>query len=179
VPRIVVLLRGVNVGTGNRVPMAAFRSLLEGLGLSSVRTVLNSGNAVADARRAEPDVHADAIAAALRDSLGVTTPVIVKSADAWRRIVEGNPMVPPEPERSRFFVAFARSPDDLRSLAPLARLAQGLERLTVTDDAAYVRLPSGMSSSELGKALLGRAGRSVTTRNWATVLRLDALVGVG
>ena len=44
--RFVVLLRGVNVGKGNKVPMAEFRATLEGLGHGSVRTLLNSGNAV-------------------------------------------------------------------------------------------------------------------------------------
>jgi uncharacterized protein (DUF1697 family) len=176
VPRFVVLLRGVNVGTGNRVPMASFRALLEELGFMSVRTVLNSGNAVGDALGVDPAAHADAIGTALRDRLGVTTPVVVKAADAWRRIVAGNPMVPAEPDRSRFLVAFGRSSVDVRALMALEPLASGEERLAITDDAAYVRLPGGLSSSDLAKALLGRAGRAVTTRNWATVLRIDTLV---
>ncbi|MBK8441235.1 MAG: DUF1697 domain-containing protein [Rhodobacter sp.] len=41
-----VLLRGVNVGGTNRLPMAGFRSLLEGLGLTRVESFIQSGNAV-------------------------------------------------------------------------------------------------------------------------------------
>ncbi|NBP09031.1 MAG: DUF1697 domain-containing protein, partial [Gammaproteobacteria bacterium] len=42
-PRYAVLLRGVNVGKGNRVPMAEFKRLLEALGATEVKTLLNSG----------------------------------------------------------------------------------------------------------------------------------------
>jgi uncharacterized protein (DUF1697 family) len=45
-PRFVVLLRGVNVGKGNRVAMVEFKESLEGLGYTDVKTLLNSGNAV-------------------------------------------------------------------------------------------------------------------------------------
>ena len=44
--RQVALLRGINVGKNNRVPMATLRDLLAGLGYTDVRTHLNSGNAV-------------------------------------------------------------------------------------------------------------------------------------
>jgi hypothetical protein len=47
----VALLRGVNVGRANRVTMAQLRELLESLGYSGVRTLLNSGNAVCGAAR--------------------------------------------------------------------------------------------------------------------------------
>ena len=43
-PTWIALLRGVNVGRAKRVAMADLRSLLEGLGCTEVRTLLNSGN---------------------------------------------------------------------------------------------------------------------------------------
>lgn len=175
-PRFVALLRGVNVGKGKRVPMADLRALLEGLGFTSARTLLNSGNAVFDAAGGTEEAHAAAIAAALDARLGVATPVVVKSAAAWGRIVDGNPMPPPESEHARFLVAFGRTRDDVRSLAPLVDLARDPERLVLTDDAGYLACPAGISRSGLAEAVLGRAGRRVTTRNWATVLKIDALV---
>ena len=77
-PRFVVLLRGVNVGKGNRVPMAEFKAMLEGLGYTSVSTVLNSGNAVFTSTGRSSSKHAASIAATLQQTMGVTTPVIVK-----------------------------------------------------------------------------------------------------
>jgi uncharacterized protein (DUF1697 family) len=175
--RCVVLLRGVNVGKAKRVPMAAFRALLAELGFTSVRTLLNSGNAVVDAASEDVDAHADAIAEGLRERLGVDAPVVVKTADAWARVVEGSPVVPPPEEHARFLVAFGRSPADVGSLAALEPLVRAPDRLVVTDDAAYLHCPDGLLASPLAKAALGKAGRRVTTRNWATVLKVDVLLG--
>ena len=175
-PRFVALLRGVNVGKGRRVPMAEFREVLEGLGCRAVRTLLNSGNAVFDADAGTEEAHADAIAAALLTRLGVAVPVVVKSAEAWRRVVAENPMAPAEEEHARFLVAFGRTPADVGSLASLVGRARVPERLALTDDAAYLACPEGISRSDLAAEVLGRAGRRVTTRNWATVLKIDALV---
>ena len=103
--RFVVLLRGVNVGKGNKVPMADFRALLEELGHGAVRTLLNSGNAVFESSARSTARLAADIATALETRLGVVTPVIVKSAAEFAAIVDGNPIVPEEAERSRFIVA--------------------------------------------------------------------------
>jgi hypothetical protein len=79
-PRFTVLLRGVNVGKGKRVPMAGFKRLLEELGYTDVRTLLNSGNAVFASAGRSGAKHALAIAAEVERRFGVLTPVIVKSA---------------------------------------------------------------------------------------------------
>lgn len=65
-PRFVALLRGVNVGKGNRIAMADFRRLLEGAGCTDVLTLLNSGNAVFGNVGRSSSAHARTIAAALR-----------------------------------------------------------------------------------------------------------------
>lgn len=177
--RFVVMLRGVNVGKGNRLPMAGFRACLETLGYADARTLLNSGNAVfaADGRAATH--HAGRIAEAVRASFGIVTPVIVKSATEFVAIVQGNPIVPPEGDHSRFLVAFAMDPDALLALEALRSLLQPGERLAVGADAVYLHCADGLLESKLGAALLGRAGRSVTTRNWGTVLKLAALLSPG
>jgi uncharacterized protein (DUF1697 family)/ribosomal protein S18 acetylase RimI-like enzyme len=144
-----------------------------------VRTVLASGNAVAETVEGDADALAEAIAGALREQLGVATPVVVKTAAAWRQIVDDAPMVPPDGEHGRFLVAFGRASDDVASIAPLASLAGAGERLVVTDHAAYLACPAGISASALAAAVLGRAGRRVTTRNWSTVRKVDVLVREG
>jgi uncharacterized protein (DUF1697 family) len=173
-PRFVALLRGVNVGKGNRVPMAAFRSMLEGLGYTSVSTVLNSGNAVFTSVGRSPGTHAASIAAALQETMGVTTPVIVKPAAEWSAIIGASPMSPPEADHSKYLVAFAAEEEALLALAPLLVLAKPPERFVVTKVAAFLHCPAGVLKSRVGEALLGKAGKRVTTRNWATVLKLSA-----
>lgn len=177
--RFVVLLRGVNVGKGNRVPMAGFRAALEGLGHGCVRTLLNSGNAVFSSTESNTGTLAAGIANVVEARFGVVTPVIVKSAAELDAIVQNNPFPPPEAAHSRFLVAFAMGTAGLDALAPLSSLVQPDERFSVSEHAAYLHCSGGLLESKVGKAIVGRTGRSITTRNWATVLKLAALLGEG
>ncbi|HEY2561264.1 MAG TPA: DUF1697 domain-containing protein [Caldimonas sp.] len=174
--RFVALLRGVNVGTANRVPMAGLRALLSGLGYTEVATLLNSGNAAFSAVGGSSARHARAIAAALVEQLGVDVPVIVKSGGELAAIVAANPTAIEAPDRSRFLVAFAQDAKSLATLAAVAPLVAPAERFAVGSGAAYLFCAPGILESKAGSALLGKPGRSATTRNWATVLKLHALV---
>ena len=118
-PRFAVLLRGVNVGKGNRLPMAGLRALLEGLGYMAVQTLLNSGNAVFASPGCSCGRHAANIAAAVEKQFGFRVLTIVKSADDLATIVKGNRIAPPEAEYSRFLVVFAPGKEGLQDLAKL------------------------------------------------------------
>lgn len=174
--RFVVLLRGVNVGKGNKVPMAEFRATLEDLGHTGVQTLLNSGNAVFSSGIRSPARLATEIASSVEARFGVVTPVIVKSGAEFASIVANNPIVPPEAENSRFLVAFAMDRARLEELSSLQSLLQPGERLAVTEHAAYLHCAGGLLQSKAGEAILGKAGRSITTRNWGTTLKLAALL---
>jgi uncharacterized protein (DUF1697 family) len=176
-PRFVALLRGVNVGKGNRVPMADFKAILEGLGYTGVGTLLNSGNAVFTSTGRSQAKHAASISTAIQQNLAVTTLVIVKSAAKLSEIISASPMNPPEADHSRFLVAFAAEADELLALEPLQELAQAPERFIVTKFAGYLHCPAGVRQSRVAEALLGKAGKRVTTRNWATVMKIHALAG--
>jgi uncharacterized protein (DUF1697 family) len=173
-PRFVVLLRGVNVGKGSRVPMAELRELLQSLSYTEVATILNSGNAVFTSPGRSSARHAAAIACALKQKLGIVTPVIVKSAAELSAIVAASPFALSETEHVRCLVAFAAEELALAELAPLQALVQALERFVISKAAAYLYCPAGILQSKIAATLLGKAGQRVTTRNWATVLKLVA-----
>lgn len=175
-PVWVVLLRGVNVGKAKRVPMAELRRLLEGLGCTDVRTLLNSGNAVfgAPAARTPAQLAAD-LARELHAHLGLDVPVIAVRESDLDAIVRGNPLSFGVDDHPRLLVAFtaeARALAALDAIRPL--LAKG-EQLEIGAKAAYLLCANGILDSRAGEALLGKAGRGATTRNWATVLKLQAL----
>ncbi len=174
-PAFVALLRGVNVGKAKRVPMAEFRSVLSGQGYTGVETVLNSGNAVFRAAAGTPARHAARIAAALSGQLGVDVPVVVKSAKELAAIVAENPIGAGEVDASRFLVAFVQDHQALAGLAAIQSLVVPPEQFAVGRHAAYLLCASGILESNAGAALLGKAGRAATTRNWATTLKLHAL----
>jgi uncharacterized protein (DUF1697 family) len=174
-PTFVALLRGINVGKAKRVSMAELRALLSGLGYTGVATLLNSGNAVFHAPRGTPAKHSAEIAAAIATRLKVEVPVIVKSARELAVIIAENPIKAGAEEHPRLLVAFARDAKALSSLAAIEPLVVPPERFSLGKNAAYLLCATGILESKAWEALLGKAGRSATTRNWATVLKLQAL----
>jgi len=156
--------------------MAAFREILAALGYTDVRTLLNSGNAVFAGDGRAPAEHASAISNAIEQRLGLRVPVIVKSRREFSAVEAGNSLGATADNHSRMFVAFTSDARDLKSLGALAALTKPPERFVMGRHAAYLWCPHGILQSDAGKALLGRAGRVATTRNWATVLKLGALL---
>ena len=174
--RFVALLRGVNVGSAKRVPMADLRALLSGLGYTRVLTLLNSGNAVFDSPGRSTTAHAHRIHTAIAEALGVDVPVIVKSAREIAAIESGNALASVAIDPSRLLVAFTSSQDALQGLGMLSELVRAPERLHLDEHAAYLWCASGILESKAGAALLGKAGRAATTRNWATVLKIASVL---
>jgi uncharacterized protein (DUF1697 family) len=78
-------------------------------------------------------------------------------------------------EHSRFLVAFVQDTKALPGLAAIESLVAPPEQFAVGKNAAYLLCPKGILESKAWEALLGKAGKSATTRNWATVLKLQAL----
>ncbi|MHA3773851.1 DUF1697 domain-containing protein [Verrucomicrobiota bacterium sgz303538] len=178
-PTFVALLRGINVGKANRVRMAEFRAMLEGLGYTDVATLLNSGNAVFQAPKGTPAKHAADIASALKSELKVEVPVVVKSAKEVAAIVDENPIRAEETEYSRVLVVFTQDSQALASLATIQSLVVPPEQFAIGTNAAYLFCAAGILESKAGEALLGKAAKATTTRNLATTLKIHALVNRG
>jgi uncharacterized protein (DUF1697 family) len=170
----VALLRGINVGKAKRVGMADLKALFEELGFTGVRTLLNSGNVVFTATRTDGDLAAR-IEKALTDRTGVSARVTVITAAELATIVRKNPLLKVADDPSRFLVSFLGKPADARTLKPLVMRDWAPEALAVSSRAVYLWCAGGILASplweEVGKAL----GDGVTSRNWATVLKLHAL----
>jgi uncharacterized protein (DUF1697 family) len=107
--------------------------------------------------------------------LKVDVPVIVKAAKELAAIVSENPFDVQAHEHSRFLVAFVQDAPALASLAAVASHVVPPEQFAVGRRAAYLHCAAGILQSKAGEALLGKAGRQATTRNWATVLKLQAM----
>lgn len=171
----VALLRGVNVGKGKRVPMADLRAMLTKLGYSGVTTLLNSGNAVFKAPGKSAASHASSIRQIIAGELAIDVPVIVKSARELDAIVAENTLAVPGVDPSRLLVVFAQAASTLSSIATVESLVKRPERFLPGRNAAYLLCANGILESEAASKLLGNKGQSITTRNWATVLKLRDL----
>ncbi|MEC4019459.1 DUF1697 domain-containing protein [Streptomyces sp. H27-D2] len=87
----IALLRGVNVGGNNKVPMTRLRELLTGLGFTDVKTYLQSGNAVFTAPDSSPDASARAVERSIAEDLGLTVAVLVITREELAGVIEANP----------------------------------------------------------------------------------------
>src|ERR1700744_5189006 len=89
----VALIRGINVGRGNRVAMADLRAMMEDLGHTNVRTLLNSGNILFRSRRPNVDKIAVSIATAINATCGFSAAVTVVTAQELDLIIDENPLL--------------------------------------------------------------------------------------
>jgi uncharacterized protein (DUF1697 family) len=168
--RYVVLLRGVNVGGHNKVPMARFRTLLGSLGHTDVATYLQSGNAVfSSSKRSAPKL-ANEVEQALVDELGVDVRVLVITQARLEQVVQGNPMAALEDDPTHLHVAFLSSPPDTKEAARLDPTPFAPDTFAVVGDVVYLHYPNGMGRSKLdpGK-VFNPLGVWATARNWRTV----------
>jgi len=174
----VALLRGINVGKAKRVAMADLRSVIAGLGHRDVLTLLNSGNVLFTAAgRAAPAALADGIERAVASRLRVSSRVTVLTARELGVVIDENPLLEKATEPSRLFVAVPRTTADRRRFDPLARMDWSPDALAIGTRAAYFWCPRGMLESRLPEAIGRALGDAVTTRNWATMSKLHAVVG--
>lgn len=174
--RFVALFRGINVGQAKRIAMADLRALLEALGYTGVQTLLNSGNAVFEATAAPGVKHAQSIRDAVAKLLGVDALVVVKSAKDIAAIVAGNPLAAIASDSSRLLVAVTDQAGTLAGLEPIAKTGWGADEVRVGKHAAYVWCPDGILTSKAGAALLKGLADKGTTRNWATIEKLHAML---
>jgi uncharacterized protein (DUF1697 family) len=171
----VALLRGINVGKAKRVPMARLRALLGQMGYTQIATLLNSGNVIFQAQSGAAANHAKDIAQAIFQELKLEVPVIVKSTRELSAIISENPLKTEVSDHSKLLVGFVQDSKALPGLAAIKSLVVAPERFAVGKRAAYLWCAAGILESKAAAALLGKAGRSATSRNLATVLKIEAL----
>ncbi|MFG6415337.1 DUF1697 domain-containing protein [Roseateles sp. DC23W] len=167
--RHIALWRGINVGKAKRLAMADLKALLTELGATNVATLLNSGNAVFDAKK---PLSADKIRTAVTAQLGVDAAVILKTADEWAAIAAELP-IPEADDPSRLLAAIPANAAALQAVASI--VAGSGDRYVVTPHAAYLWCGNGILESKTAVTLLKQLGDAGTTRNWATVQKLAAL----
>jgi uncharacterized protein (DUF1697 family) len=173
--RRVALLRGINVGKAKRVVMGELRALLESLGYTDVQTLLNSGNVAFT----EPAGLGGDAAARIEDGLArrlrVSSRVTILTARELEVILARNPLVAVASDPSRLMVAILSDPRQRTKLRPLARRDWAPEVVALGTRAVYFWCPRGVADSAVAKALGEVLGDGVTTRNWSTIQKLQAL----
>jgi uncharacterized protein (DUF1697 family) len=164
----VALLRGVNLGARNRVPMAELRTLLEDAGYGSVKTYIASGNVLLDGPAARNKLGSD-LERLVADAFGVTTAVILRKPRELAATVEAHP--------------FKRTSDTHVAFLAKRPVKSAVAKLDAFDSDAvlvgaelFLQLPRGVHGSRLSNARIeSLLGVQATLRNWRTVIALAEL----
>ena len=171
-PRQIVLLRGINIGSRNRIAMPALREELEDAGFGDVKTYVQSGNVVLTSRAA-PATVARKCEAVIADRFGLEIAVVVRTRDELAEVVRRNPLGKVAKDPKRYQVSFLAAEPDPEVVRKLEALAVGSERLVADGRELYAWHPAGVARSKLWARLASRdLGVVATARNWTTVTKL-------
>ena len=171
--RRVILLRGINVGAANRLPMADLKVALTEAGYPDTRTYMQSGNVLVRTD-ASPAGLASEVKALIAERFGLDVPVVVRTRDELQAVVDANPFpVAALIDPKHFQVTFLSgepAPDRIRELA---KHATDQEQFTSIGRELYAWHPDGIHNSRLAGMLTDRKlGVTATARNWTTVTTL-------
>jgi uncharacterized protein (DUF1697 family) len=173
----VALLRGVNVGGKNLLPMKELAVLCREVGCEDVRTYIQSGNVLFRARSGE----AEEVAVRVRDEIlarfGIRSPVVVRSAGEMRRVLQGNPFIAAGAPEDALYVLFLADEPSAERVASLDPKRSAVDAFAVVGREVYLHLPGGAANTKLTNAYFdGRLATVSTGRNWRTVKTLTEML---
>jgi uncharacterized protein (DUF1697 family) len=175
VPTWVALLRAVNLGAHNKVPMPALRAVLTDAGFTDVRTYVNSGNVVLGSSLRSPAKVGQAVHDLIAEHFGVDTPVIMRTGAQLAAVHDWNPFPDAAADHPHLIAVLHLSgePEAARVEAFLAgdyapvRVAHRGEEVVIDwhDRTGRPRVDSALK----------KLGVHATARNWRTLAALTEM----
>ena len=162
-------------GAAKRVEMAGLRAMVSDLGYTEVSTLLNSGNVVFTSAKTGAKEAASRIEKGLAEKLGISCRVIVLHSSELDTVMTENTILPKADNPSRLMVAVLNDPADRSKLVPLLKEDWGDDALAVGARAAFLWCAQGILASKLATEVQRTLKDGVTIRNWATMVKLQAL----
>jgi uncharacterized protein (DUF1697 family) len=164
------LLRGINVGGKNKLPMRDLAGMFEEAGCEKVRTFIQSGNVVFSATASVSKDLAGIVTSRIEERFGYKAPLILRTAQQLRSVIAGNPFSQAE---DILHVMFLADRPDQTKIAALDPDRSAPDRFIVNGQEIYLHLPNGVGKSKLTNAWFdSKLGTVSTARNWRTVTKL-------
>lgn len=177
--RYIALLRGINVGGNNIIPMARLRASFEEMGFSGVTTYIASGNVVftADGKATSRAKLTKTIESSLDEAFGYASRVVVLSAAEIAQVVAEAPAgFGKDKTRYRYDVIFVKPPLVASEVVGEVPTKEGVDVVVAGAHALYFRrVVAKATQSRLSKLVQLPLYKSVTIRNWNTTEKLAAL----
>jgi uncharacterized protein (DUF1697 family) len=174
----VALLRGINVGSARKLPMAELRALCAKRGLDRAETYIQSGNLVVDAD-SDADRLRTVLEKAIKAQFGFSVDVVVRGARAWEEYIDLNPFADEAtvlPNKLHLYLSRGRIRAGAAKM--LEQRSQSGERIRTAGAALWIDYgANGVAGSKLSPTVIDKACGSPTTgRNWNTVLKIRDMI---
>jgi uncharacterized protein (DUF1697 family) len=178
--RYVALLRGINVGGRNPVPMAELRRAVEAAGYTDVSTYIQSGNVLLTSDEPRATVEST-LERELERRCGIPLVVVVRSHAQLRAVVEQAPAgFGAQPDTYHSDVIFLRAPLTPAQAMKVVRLRDGVDQAWAGRGVLYFARLSGRRTQSKMSSIVGTPEYArMTIRNWATTTKLLALLDAG
>lgn len=176
--RYVALLRGINVGGNNLIPMPALKASFETLGFGGVSTYIQSGNVLFTAKRSDPAKLEVRIEKVLSAEFDYLAKVVLRSREQMNAVVLSAPRgFGKQPAKYRYDVLFLKDPLEVREAVETIRTREGVDAMTGGDGVIYFsRLIARATQSYLSKVVMMPIYKRMTIRNWNTTTKLARLL---
>ena len=175
--KYIALLRGVNVGGKNTVPMRELKSLFEQAGFSDVSTYINSGNVIFTAEGPEDALKAQC-ERIIEQHFGFAVTVMVISAAALKDAVSHAPDwwgADPDSTHNALFVIPPATAESI--MAEVGATKPEYEKVAGSGPVIFWSAPrKTWSRTRYSKIVGTRAYSDITIRNANTARKLSAMV---
>jgi len=171
----ILLIRGINVGGKNLLPMAELVRDLESLDLQQVKTYIQSGNAVFQATARSARSLEKKISDQLEAQHGFRPRVLVLALDELQTAIDNNPFPQAQVEPRSVHLFFLASKPGSADIKTLTTVKAANERFELDGRVFYLLAPSGIGKSKLASSVERHLGVDATARNWRTVTKLYEL----
>jgi uncharacterized protein (DUF1697 family) len=170
------LLRGINVGGKNVLPMKDLAQMFSDAGCAGVRTYIQSGNVIFEAPGGADGI-GDAIKAKIEKRHGYRIPVIIRTSEQLLKTIRGNPFLKAGADEKMLHVYFLADSPSAGAIAGLHPARSAPDAFHVRGQEIYLHLPNGMARTKLTNAYFdSKLSTICTARNWTTVLKLSAMM---
>ena len=175
--RYVALLRGINVGGRNKVPMADLRAAVEDVGHTDVATYIQSGNVLFTSTRARAEVESE-LEDALERRFGFPLVVVVRTHAQLRAVVQQAPKgFGKQPDTFHSDVIFLRSPLTPAKAMKVVKLRDEVDQAWTGKGVLYfARLSARRTQSKMSSIVGTPEYALMTIRSWQTTTKLLALL---
>ncbi len=171
----IALIRGINVGGKNVLPMKELVRDFQSLQLEDVKTYIQSGNVVFRFSGTDGKTLGDRIADRIEQRHGFRPRVLAMTAGRFEAAIRANPFPEAAGEPKTLHLCFLASPPDAPDLEALNALRSPTERFLLSGDVFYLHAPDGIGRSKLAAGVDRHLGVQSTARNWRTVQKIREL----